>query len=118
MREPRKRWSVIRSKLVRASGNRIMEALAEVHHRLQTEADGAGLVVLPVPLAEHRPRDVEVGPRHAGRNELAQEEAGRDRSGQAALRDVVDVGEGRAQRLAVLLHERQLPERLAVVLAG
>ena len=44
-------------------------------------------------------------------HELAQEEPGGDGPGQAAGRDVVQVGVGGLERLLVLLDERQLPER-------
>src|SRR6185436_3101375 len=117
MREPRKIHSVMRSKLAR-SGERITEALREVDHRLQAEGDGARLVVLPVLVAEHGTGDVEVGPGDLARHELAQEQAGRDRARKPPGGDVVEVRERRLQGLLVLLDERQLPERLAVVLAG
>ena len=83
IREPSQTSSVMRSKLVR-SGERITEALAEVDQGLHAEADGARLVVLPVLVLEHRPRDVEVRPGRALGHELAQEEAGGDGAGQAA----------------------------------
>src|SRR5262245_66318533 len=99
----------MRSMLAR-SGDRITEALAEVGERLHAESDRSRLVVLPVLVPEHGSRDVEVRPGHVGRGELAEEEAGGDRAGEAARRDVVDVGERRLQRFAVLLDEGQLPE--------
>src|SRR6185295_9053986 len=99
--------SVMRSKLTR-SGDRIMEALAQIDQRLDAETEGAGFVVLPFLVAEHGAGDVEVGPGDAFRHELAQEQAGRDRAWQAACRDVVEVGVGRLEPLPVLLDERQL----------
>src|SRR5258707_6917690 len=107
--------SVVRSKLVR-SGDRITEALAEVDHGLPPEADGPRLEVLPVLVAEHGARDVEVCPGHPRGDELAEEEAGGDGSREAARPDVVEVGERRLQRLAVLLGQRQLPQRVTPVL--
>src|ERR1051325_9980533 len=109
--------SVTWSKVTLGSGNRIMETLAQVDHGLQAEAQGTRLVVLPVLLLEHRPRDVEVGPLRALGHELAQEEGGGDGAGQASGGDVVDVGVGRLESVPVLLDQGQLPEGLAVVLA-
>src|SRR5262245_7544739 len=107
----------MRSTLAR-SRDRITEALAEVGERLHAGRDRSRLVVLPVLVPEHGARDAEVVPGHVRRGELAEEEAGGDGAGEAARRDVVDVREGRLERLAVLLDERQLPERLALVLPG
>src|SRR5260221_8839337 len=109
--------SVTRSKLTR-SGERIMESLAEIDQGLEAEADGAGLVVLPVLVAEHGTGDVEVGPARSLGHELLQEQAGGDGAGEAARGDVVEVGEGRLERLAILVDQGQLPEGLAVVFAG
>src|SRR5438105_494665 len=107
--------SVIRSNVTRSegrSGDRIMEPFAEVDEGLEAEAQRARLVVLPVLLLEHRSRDVEVGPGHAPRHELAQEEGGRDGAGEAAGGDVVDVRVRRLEGVLVLLDQGQLPEGL------
>src|SRR5437762_9094378 len=110
--------SVTRSKVTLGSGNRIMETLAQVDQGLQSEAQGTRFVVLPVLLLEHRARDVEVGPGRPLGDELAKEEGGGDGAGQAAGGDVVDVGVGSLEGVTVLLDQGQLPEGLAVVLAG
>src|SRR3982751_6283339 len=117
-RTPREMRPVIWSKVTRGSGNRIMETLAQVDQGLEAETQGARLVVLPVLLLEHGARDVQVRPGRALGHELAQEEGGGDGAGEAAGGDVVDVGVGRLEGLAVLLDQGQLPEGLPVVLAG
>ena len=87
--------------------------------RLDPEAARPGVEVLPLLVAEaSRAGDVEVRPAHAVGHELAQEEAGGDGAGEPARREVVEVGVGRLERLLVFLDERQLPDRLAVALAG
>src|SRR5215208_6242546 len=95
--------SVIRLKETDGSGNRIMESLTQVDQGLEAETQGTRLVVLPLLVFEHRARDVQVGPGHTLRNELAEEKGCRDRPGQAAGGDVVDVGVGRLEAVAVLL---------------
>src|SRR6188472_1511277 len=98
----------MRSKVTR-SGDGVMETLAEVDQRLDPEPQGSGFVVLPVLVAEHRARDVEVGPGDVRRDELAQEEARGDRAGESPRGEVVDVRERRLQRVAILLDQGQLP---------
>ena len=61
-------------------------------------------------LGERRPGDVEVRPRHAV-DELGEEERADDRAGVAA--DVLQVGDRALQIVAILAHQRQLPEPLA-----
>jgi hypothetical protein len=54
-----------------------VEVFAEVDERLDPEPEPACLVVLPVLVPKHRPRDIEVRPRGLLGNEFTEEEPGR-----------------------------------------
>src|SRR5262249_40083118 len=67
-------------------------------------------------VAEGGTRDVEMRPGHAG-DELAEEKRGGDGAGVAAA-DVLQIGDAAPQLLAILAHERELPEKLSRVTAA
>ena len=64
------------------------------------------------PIGERRPRDVQVHPRACRPTNSARNQRGRDRAA-VAVADVLDVGDGRVDQRAVVVVQRQLPDRLA-----